>query len=61
MERSKTQLKKGNYIGNQQLIIRFRASDTLYRRLKTLSLEEELCLSAFVRKLVNSALEKFPT
>ena len=61
MERSKTQLKKGNYIGNQHFIVRFRASNALYGRLKTLSLEEELCLSAFVRKLVNTALEKFPT
>jgi hypothetical protein len=61
MESSKRQLKKGKYIGNQRFIIRFRASDALYRRLKTLSLEEEICLSAFVRKLVNSALEKFPT
>jgi hypothetical protein len=61
MERSKRQLKKGKYIGNQRLIVRFRASNDLYGRLKSLSEEEELCLSSFVRKLVNTALQRFPS
>ena len=61
MERYKTRLKKGSYSGNQHFIVRFRASNALYGKLKTLSLEEELCLSAFVRRLVNTALERFPT
>jgi hypothetical protein len=44
----------------QQFIVRFRASTALQERLKKLAKEEELCLSAFVRKLVLDGLKKFP-
>ncbi len=45
---------------NQSLIVRFRASADFYERLKELAEEEELCLAAFVRKLVLDSLKKFP-
>ena len=56
---SKTAGKNGNS-PNQSLIVRFRASPDLYKRLKKLAEEEELYLSGFVRKLVLDSLKKFP-
>ncbi len=51
--------KKGPYIGQKE-VLRFRASSDLHQRLKSVALDEELCLAALIRKLVVDALEKFP-
>jgi hypothetical protein len=60
MESTKRTAKKNGNRSNQQLIVRFRASTGLHERLKKLAEEEELCLSAFVRRLVLDSLTKFP-
>jgi hypothetical protein len=60
MESSKKTSRKHSNSANQSLIVRFRASSLLHERLKKLAEEEELCLSAFVRRLVLDSLEKFP-
>lgn len=46
--------------GIQSFIVRFRVSPDLHERLTMLAHEEELCLAAFVRKLVLDSLKKFP-
>ena len=59
MKPPKKSLKKGSYSA-QPFIVRFRASNILYERLRKLSLEEEMCLAGFIRKLVETALQRFP-
>ncbi len=46
---------------NQAVIVRFRVSDALYMRLKSLAKDEEMSLGAFVRRVVIDALKKFPS
>ena len=60
MESSQKTVKKGGYLRDQHLIVRFRASAALYERLKHVAQEEEMCLAALVRKLVLDSLQKFP-
>jgi len=54
-------LKKAGNTGNQSVIIRFRGSDKLHKRLKFLAGEEETSLSDLIRRLVLDALKKFPS
>jgi hypothetical protein len=51
-------LKKG---GNQSVIVRFRASNSLHKRLKCLAEEEEMSLSALLKRMVLDTLAKFPS
>jgi len=51
-------LKKGGYSGDQNIIVRFRASAGLYEKLQNLAHQEGLCLAALVRGLVLVGLEK---
>jgi hypothetical protein len=46
---------------HQSIIVRFRTSAPLHERLTKIAAEEELCLAALVRKLILTALERFPS
>jgi hypothetical protein len=51
-------LKKGGYSGDQDQIVRFRASAEFHEKLQDLAHEQGLCLAALVRRLVLTGLDK---
>lgn len=59
MRNSPRTLQKGGYTGNQNIIVRFRASAGLYEKLQEMARQQGLCLAALVRKLVITGHEKF--
>ena len=61
MQSCKKSSKKADAIGNQSVIVRFRAAKPLHERLKYLAREEEMSLAALVKRLVLDSLKKFPS
>jgi hypothetical protein len=55
--------KSSKQTGNtgKSVIVRFRASESLYKRLKYLAQEEETSLAGLVKKLMLDSLAKFPS
>jgi predicted HicB family RNase H-like nuclease len=63
MMKSSNQNKKnsGHNGSRGQVIVRFRASNDLHERLKSLAEDEEMSLAGLVKKLVLDSLKKFPS
>ena len=53
--------KKAGPTGNQSVIVRFRASYALYKRLKCLAKQEEMSMAGLVKRLVLDTLSRFPS
>lgn len=61
MKSSNQKVKKSGHDGSrEQVIVRFRSSNDLHERLKSLAEDEEMSLAGLVKKLVLDSLKKFP-